>query len=201
MKDIESKLQSSDPNLRNQALRALYMDPVINGKVKHWANQYNLTICEPDDILQEAIILMDEKIRNGSFQGKSKVRTFLLGICFNMIRDQKKKVNRIDLKGEFYDSEQMPEELQYDLMQIHEKTKEEEDREVLLGAALGDLKEKCRDLLKDYYYKQMSMAQIAEKLNYGAAQTANTAVYRCREKLRKLILKNPTLTKKLKELI
>lgn len=201
MMNIREALLSSDQNQRNQALKSLYKDPVINAKVRGWAKQYHLTICEPDDILQEAIILMDEKVRKGEFKGKSKVRTYLLGICFNMIRDQKKKVNRIDLKGEFYDSEQMPEDLQYDFIQLQEKNREDEIREQLLSQAFQGLDERCQEALKDYYFKQLSMAMIAEKRSYSSVQIAKTAVHRCREKMRKFILKNAILSKKVKELL
>ena len=201
MKDLKEALLSPERQIRNQALKYLYTNPVINAKVRSWAKQYNLTICEPDDILQEAIILMDEKIRKGSFEGKSKVETFLLGICFNMIRDQKKKVNRVDLKGEFYDSEQMPNDLQYDFVAVQEQSEDDIAKEQLLMQAFQGLDPKCQEALRDYYFKNLSMAKIAEKRSYSSTQIAKTAVHRCREKLRKLIMNNPILSKKVKELI
>lgn len=201
MSDLHEAILSPDQQVRNQALKSLYMDPIVNGKVIDWARQFKLTRCEPDDIIQEAIILMDEKIRTGGFAGKSKVRTFLLGICFNMIRDQHKKVNRVDLKAEFHDSEQMPEELQYDFIEFQEKTQEDAERTKLLAEAFQHLSQKCQDALSDYYFNQLSMATIAAKRAYSSVQIAKTAVHRCRERLRKYIFQSPELTKKAKELL
>ncbi|MEZ4942433.1 MAG: hypothetical protein R3D58_16285 [Saprospiraceae bacterium] len=56
-----------------------------------WANTYNLRNQDPDDVLQEALILLDKLVCEGGFRAESKVETFLLGICRNMIRDTKRQ--------------------------------------------------------------------------------------------------------------
>ncbi len=185
---------------RNAALKSLYMNPMINAKVKAWSKLYNLTQAEPDDILQEAIIMLDEKIRKGSFLGKSKVTTFLLGICHNMIRDKVRRVNRVILKPEFNDSEQMPESQFYDQLELVETSEWESERDRTLEQLLNGLDSKCREALKSYYFLRMSMAQIAERRGLKNAVQAKKAVHRCRMKLRDLIQSSPALLQKLKPL-
>ena len=189
---------SQNTKERNAVFRNLYLNPMINAKVKSWAKTYNLTQSDPDDILQEAIVLLDEKVRSGAFRGNSKVTTFLLGICHNMIRDRVKRVNRVVLKGEFLDAEQLTEAEFFDHMELSEETEWERQRDQTLRKLLQDLDDKCREALKNYYFLRMTMGQIAEKRGLKNAVQAKKAVHRCRQKLRKLIETNPDLTRKLK---
>ena len=98
--NLSADFLSTDPARRNRAFAVLYKSPVVNGKIRDWAKVYNLRDKEPDDVLQEGIILLDEMLRSGRFRAESRVETFLLGICKNLMRDSVKKVTRIVLRDE-----------------------------------------------------------------------------------------------------
>ena len=185
MTNLKEALLSTNPKIRNQALKSLYLDPTINNKVIAWTKQYHVTNCEPDDILQESIILMDKLIRTGKFKAQSKIPTFLLGICFNLIRNQNKKVERIDFQEQLFDSEQMRKDWQYDLIQEMEKKEEDLARERLLTKAFNQLDNNCQNGLKAYYFENLSMAQIAQKRAYSSVQVAKNS--------------NPSLPRKIKK--
>lgn len=191
--DLTAALLGTDPLRRNQAFKTLYMSPVINGKIRDWAKMYNLRDKSPDDVLQEGVILLDELIRSGRFRGESKVETFLLGICKNLIRDSVKKVNRVVLKDSFTDAALHSEDDLADHLELSEQTQAEQRRDTALREAMRQLTDKCREALRLYYFEQKSMAEIALARALANAEQAKKAVFRCRESLRGLLSEHPHL--------
>ncbi len=154
---------------------------------------YNLRDKTSDDVLQEGVILLDELIRTGRFRGDSRVETFLLGICKNLIRDSVKKVNRVVLKDSFNDAALSSEDDVADHLELSELTQAEQRRDNALQEAMRQLTDKCREALSLYYFEQKTMAQVAEARNLANAEQAKKAVFRCRESLRGLVSEHPAL--------
>jgi len=193
--DLTAALLSTDPQRRNQAFKMLYTSPMVNGKIRDWAKMYNLRDKTPDDVLQEGIILLDELARTGRFRGESKVETFLLGICKNLIRDSVKKVNRVVLKDTIPESAMSDEDEMADHLELFELTDAEQRRDKSLQEVMRQLTEKCQAALRLYYFEQKSMAEVAEARQLANAEQAKKAVFRCRESLRELVSAHPTLQK------
>ncbi|HMX39569.1 MAG TPA: sigma-70 family RNA polymerase sigma factor [Saprospiraceae bacterium] len=178
---------STDPQRRNRAFAALYRSPTVNGKIRDWAKLYNLRDKEPDDVLQEAIILLDEMLRSGRFRAESRVETFLLGICKNLMRDGMKKVNRIVLKESLPETALNSADELADHMVLSELTDAEQNRDKALREAMTKLTDKCQEALRLYYFEQKTMQQVAEARQLANAEQAKKAVFRCRESLKELI--------------
>ncbi len=191
--DLAQAIRSGDPARRNQAFKQLYLSPAVNGKLREWANTYNLRNQDPDDVLQEALILLDKLVCEGGFRAESKVETFLLGICRNMIRDNAKKVQRVVLKETLPETVPDSAEGLADHLELQELTEAGSRRDAALGSALAQLTEKCRDALRLYYYERRSMAEIAEARELANEKQAKKAVHRCREQLRQRIEGDPAL--------
>ena len=183
---------------RNHALKYLYTDPKINAKILDWAKGYNLRNKTVDDVLQEGVIKLDELIRNDKFRGESKVETFLLGICHNIIRDSVKKVSRIHFKDSFTEAEMDKVSDYTDHIVVEEETAIERERDAGLRKILQSLSEKCQESLRLYYFESKSMSDIAVARGLANAGQAKKNVYRCRESLKKLIVKQPELMQLLK---
>jgi RNA polymerase sigma factor (sigma-70 family) len=190
---LSADFLSTDPLRRNRAFAALYKSPVVNGKIRDWAKVYNLHDKEPDDVLQEAIILLDEMLRSGRFRAESRVETFLLGICKNLIRGSLKKVNRIVLKDAVPDTAMHSADELADYMVLSELSAAEQNRDVALRDAMSKLTEKCQEALRLYYFEQKTMQQVAEHRQLANADQAKKAVFRCRESLKELIGNDPRL--------
>ncbi|MFO0265838.1 MAG: RNA polymerase subunit sigma, partial [Cyclobacteriaceae bacterium] len=47
--------------------------------------------------------------------------------------------------------------------------------------------ETCRKVLMYYYFDEMSMQEIAEKLGFANTDTAKTKKYKCKQKLDELV--------------
>ena len=170
------------------------------GKIRILLNTYNLQHVDPDEVLQEGIILLDELVRGGKFRGESSTRSFLISICKNLMRNDVKKVKRVVLRDTFdeADFDADPSSADAHIM-VHEKTDVEEKRDGILRALMGQVTEGCQEVLNLFYYKAFSMAQIADERGLSGANQAKKAAYRCREQLRDLIKANPILANFLKE--
>ena len=195
--EIVRYIAGEDINKRNRALKTLYNDPVILNKVKALVHDYNLTRKTPDDILQEGIILLDSIIRKGAFKGESKVSTFLLSICRNLIRDANKKVERIEWRETIqdHDLKKMDEEGHLPGIELREMDDEEKQRDKALQQVLGEMSENCREAIMGYYFKNMTMDQLADARGLANKEQAKKAVYRCRNRMREAIMDNPILSK------
>lgn len=191
-------IKSNDHAEQNTALRQLYMDQVITLKIREFIKLYG-TKQDEDDIMQEGILLMRRLIREDKFAGQSKVRTFLLGICRNLVRNDLKKVHRIELKADFSQFDNSLIETIDQHIFLEEQTIAEVKRTAIIKDLLGQLTEKCAQSLNLKYYKDQSMTQIAEARGLKNANQAKKAVDRCRQQLRKLIEKQPALVSFLKE--
>lgn len=184
-------LMDTDQNRRNQAFKILYKSPVVHGKIRDWAKMYNLRDKTPDDVLQEGIILFDELIRSGRFRGESKVETYLLGICKNLIRDSAKKVTRVVFKEIISEEAHLSEDQLADFMEMIELREHEQRRDNALLEVMKKLTDKCREALRLYYFEQKSMLEVALSRQLANAEQAKKAVFRCRESLRELIGNDP----------
>ncbi len=183
-KEFADAILSGDMNRRNLAIKTLYKSTSVRGAIYNWVKQYNLVKMTPEDVLQEGVILLDALVREGKFREESKPETFLLGICKNLIRDSRKKVDRIQLKETFTDSEMDSGETASDTMEMIELQAEEETRDQALRKAIAALTEGCREVLRLYYLEQKNMAQVAEDRGLANANQAKKAVDRCRQSLR-----------------
>lgn len=186
-------LLSDDPRQRNRALRALYDHPTVRPKVASWLQQYDRVRLQADDIIQEAIILLFDMILEGRFREESKLVTFLLGICRNLIRNNGKKVNRIDLVSELPDHSTEWDDSADQAIVLAEATVAENQRDDLLRKAIGQLKDNCQETLTLFYYKEYSMARIAEIRGLKNANQAKKLADRCRQYLRRIIQDEPRL--------
>jgi RNA polymerase sigma factor (sigma-70 family) len=197
--ELLTAIQGGDLNERNAAFKQLYMDQTINFKVKDYTSMYGRASVDADDILQEGIILLDDLIRSGKFQAKSKVSTYLIGICRNIARAGRKKASRVVLRDQWNPNEEKdlaesPEEL----VIVEEKSDQEQQRDDILQQLLSQLTDKCKKVLNLYYFLSYNMAQIAESQGLKNAHQAKKAAQRCRDSLRNKIQKQPSLSQFLK---
>lgn len=200
-KELTEALTSTESTQRDKALKQLLLDPVVIGKIRDLINFYKLPQIDADEILQEGLILLDDLVRTGKFRGESSVRTFLISICKNMLRNDLKKVNRIVLKDSFTESQSADEGSADAGIVIEEKTEMHIQRDNVLRKLMENITDRCKEVLNLQYFKAFSMIQIAAQRGLANAEQAKKAASQCREQLRKLILEDPSVAQFLKESI
>jgi RNA polymerase sigma factor (sigma-70 family) len=102
----------------------------------------------------------------------SKISTYIYSICQNLWRkelDRKKRLSN--------------EEKDVPVVQDTETA----ERNKIVAQCIEQLGETCKKVLMYYYFEEMSMQDIADKLGFANTDTAKTKKYKCKKKLDELI--------------
>ena len=135
------------------------------------------------DIFQEAMIVLYEKARSGSFELNCQLKTYLYSVC-----------RRLWLKrlGQLQRSFSEVEQLQ-DTVPVEDELERHEQHSrnfQVMEQSLNSLGEPCRSLLKAYYLEMKSMVEIACDFGYTNADNAKNQKYKCLMRLRKIFSQN-----------
>lgn len=127
---------------------------------------------EARDIYQEALIVFWQKATSGNLVMTSKISTYIYSICQNLWRKELDRKKR--LSNEEKDS----------AVSIDTETPE---KERIIAQCIEQLGETCKKVLMYYYFDEISMQDIAEKLGFANTDTAKTKKYKCKKKLDELV--------------
>lgn len=133
------------------------------------------TESEAEEVLQEAVVILWEKIRGGSFEAQSKISTFVMGIVKNLWARRLARKKR---------EAPLPEDLDPpagDESALDTMIREEQMETMRKAMAL--ISEICRNILLMFYWEERSMEEIATALGLANAETAKSKKYQCRKNL------------------
>lgn len=132
---------------------------------------------DAEELYQESIIALYEKLRTEDFRLTCSIKTYIYAICRNKwLYQLRGRKTIIDIEA-------------YDAVSIepHDETHElPEDKEIV--EAIGSMGDPCHTLLIGFYYQQLSLDTLADKLKYASASVARQQKFRCVERLKKLFL-------------
>lgn len=135
------------------------------------------------DVYQEAIIVLYNKVKSGSFELSSKLKTYIYSVSrriwLKKLAQQSKKTSNI---ADFEDVLAVEED-----MEQHEHTDMQFDK---MKTALENLGEPCKTIIEDFYIQHHSMQEICEKFGYTNADNAKTQKYKCLQRLKKLFFQS-----------
>ncbi len=131
------------------------------------------------DIFQEAMVVLYEKVRTGSFELNCQLKTYLYSVSKRLWLKRLQQNNRlftqeIDLETTVPVDEEIA---------IHEKRDAEFE---LMSQAIQRLGEPCKSLLEAYYLRKMNMQDIALQFGYTNSDNAKNQKYKCLMRLKKL---------------
>lgn len=127
---------------------------------------------EARDIYQDALIVFWQKATSGKLVMTSKISTYIYSICQNLWRKE------LDRKKRLSNEEK-------DVSVVMDT--ETEERNKIVAKCIDQLGETCKKVLMYYYFEEMSMQDIAEKLGFANTDTAKTKKYKCKKKLDDLV--------------
>lgn len=158
-------------------LKSIYSScyPVIKSLVlRNNGSEY-----EAKDVFQDALVLLFEKLQQPGFTLTCSVKTFIYAVSKRLWL---KKWN--EKKIRVYDTqfEAEPESMDG----IFETMIQEESLMARMNKAVEELGEPCATLLKDFYIRDLSMADIAGKMGYTNAENAKNQKYKCLQRLKRL---------------
>lgn len=166
---------------REEALKRLYLFPGLREAVIRHVLDNGGSRQDAQDIFQESLVLLDRNVREGRFEGKSLLSTYFVAIAkWRWLTVRRQQGRYTDLSPTHYDEAvESPET----------ETIRSEYRE-LFQEALGQIGERCRELLR-LYQLDHSMEEIAGIMQYNNADVAKKEAYRCRMRFRELLETNP----------
>ena len=160
-----------------QAIETIYKQHY--GMVQSLIINNNGTSDDARDIFQEAMIVLYEKSKSGSFELTSQLKTYLYSVC-----------RRLWLKRLQQQQKFIP-----DLNNLEETIPVEDDLEhhdqrggelQMMEKAMMSLGEPCKSLLEAYYLQKKNMTEIAGNFGYTNADNAKNQKYKCLMRLKKL---------------
>ena len=131
------------------------------------------------DVFQEAMIVLFEKARSGTFELNCQVRTYMYSVCRRIWLKRLHQMNRYSNEIETV-VETVPVD---DDVEDHEKRNEEFH---LMERAISSLGEPCKSLIEAYYIQKKNMQLIADEFGYTNADNAKNQKYKCLMRLKKL---------------
>jgi len=131
------------------------------------------------DVFQEAMIVLFEKAKSGSFTLSCQLQTYLYSICRRLwlkkLQKQKLYNPSIEIIEEIVP---VDDEIEY-----HEKKTNDF---LFMENALKKIGEPCKSLLEAFYLEKKSMPEIAVSFGYTNSDNAKTQKYKCLVRLKKI---------------
>lgn len=153
-----------------------YQGMVFNYVLKHGGKE-----TDAEDILQEAIIVLWQKVNAGNFQLTSRLGTYLMGIAKNKWLAQLRKDKRLTSDDNREDPvDDNPSSLERLL--TDEKIK-------LVRRALEVIQPLCKKLLILFYFEEKNMNDIAKIMNFANTDVVKSKKYQCKKALEEVIQK------------
>ena len=139
-------------------------------------------IDEVEEILQEGIVIFYENVIKPDFSLTCKPSTYIYSICRNLLlKSIQKGVRWVELDYDYLNN------IEEEMAAAEEESFNEKER--LMYELLNTVGESCKKILELFYFKKLSLEEIANKLAYANTQTAKTQKYKCLQKMKKSINK------------
>ncbi len=149
------------------------------GTVQSLIINNNGTADDAKDIFQEAMIVLYEKARSGTFELNCLIKTYVYSVARRLWLKRLQQANRYN--GEISGSEAaVPVE-----DDIGEHARRDAEFEMMEKAILS-LGEPCKSLLEAFYLQKRNMQEIATSFGYTNAENAKTQKYKCLVRLKKI---------------
>jgi len=160
-----------------RALEAIYR--LYYPSISHMILQNNGSSEEAQDIFQEAIIVLYDKVSQGTFELNSKLKTYLYAVSRRLWLKQINHARFGNTDISHYE----------DLLSSEEDIDKHQEIEVQfeqMEQAIDKLGEPCKTIIHDFYILNHSMQDICEKFGYTNTDNAKTQKYKCLQRLKKL---------------
>jgi RNA polymerase sigma factor (sigma-70 family) len=160
-----------------KAVETIYRDNY--GMVQSLIINNNGSADDARDVFQEAMIVLYEKARSGTFELQCQIRTYMYSVCRRLWLKKLQQSRRFTT--DFGD----PDALVPVEEDLEEHLKRDQEFGMMEKAILG-LGEPCKSLLEAFYIEKKNMQEIAAGFGYTNAENAKTQKYKCLMRLKKI---------------
>lgn len=162
----------------NKAFEYLYSNykkPFIDSML---SSNSGLNEAQALDLFQDSILVLYDKVLQEKLLELKNPKAYILRIGQLLAYERFREVRKQrDLKGELL-NQPVTVEIDFKLFNEIKSDKSIADK------ALANLGERCRQILIDYYYKNLSFNEIATKHNYSNGNTVKSQKSKCIKQIR-----------------
>ena len=187
--ELSVALAATDPERRKMTLKGLFENEALRKRAIAHVRSHGGNLQDGEDVFQEAIIVLDRKLRRFDFVVEISLEAYFIGI----VRWSWFNENQRRQKAAVVPSETRPElstgsnpEIEYLLAERSEQLKN----------LMENLQEKCRNILK-MYQLEYSMDEIAQAMGFANSGVAKKEAFLCRQRFKALLNTVPELWKDL----
>jgi RNA polymerase sigma factor (sigma-70 family) len=137
---------------------------------------------DAQDIYQDTLVVLYEKVATGNFELNCQLKTYLYAVARRLWLKQLARRGRAPMVRADFLAEEPLEAIADDLADHQRRDRQFEQ----MASALSQLGEPCRTLLEDFYIRHLSMNAITEKFGYTNADNAKTQKYKCLTRLKRI---------------
>lgn len=169
----------------NQAINQLYEQHY--GVLENYILRNSGDQDDAADLIQEVMLVFVKLVTQGKFRGEASIKSFLYSICKNLWISELRKRKSMSARNERYEMEK--DEMDLDISE--EISRNENLRFVMdLFEKLG---EKCKQVLTLFYFEELPMKEICEKLEFSSEQVLRNKKYKCLQSLTDQVKSSPSL--------
>lgn len=171
--DLRDELRSGD----NRRLKTIF-EAYSSHCIRKLLYDYKCSHEDAEDIYTDSILNLRDKVVSGKLEAITDIKGYLYATCKNMWLARFQKEKRLNNAAfELYAHQATYELDQEDFLEYRQKIIR------LTEEGLSGLSEKCRQMLKAFYFDRLDMEEIAEKMSFANANVAKVSKARCFQKL------------------
>ena len=158
-----------------QAFQSLYTSYFPTIKNYTLSNSGNLD--DAEDMFQESIIVLLQKVRTPEFTLSSSLQTFLFAIAKNLwLKRLRNNKFIIHSSSEIFEQESV---------EIYIQNTEEVTTEEKLNSWLAKITDNCQRILRAIFYSDITMENLMQKMGWKNRHTAANQQYKCIQQVKR----------------
>ncbi|WP_207423886.1 RNA polymerase sigma factor [Desertivirga brevis] len=158
---------------QEESIRALYNDCFPG--IQNYISSNSGTLEDAEDIFQEALIVLIQKIRTPGFQLTSSPKTYLFSVARNLWLKRLRQSKAINYSN-IYEEE---------CITFSYESKPEPTVEERVQGLLSKITGHCQRILKALFFTMMPMETLIKKMGWKNRHTAANQQYKCLKQLKK----------------
>lgn len=171
---------------KRKSIQYLYTE--YSDKVKSMIRNRGGNNEEAQDIFQDALIIFYQKVLENELTGDNcNIGGFIMSVAQKMWYT---KASRKEMMNRHHQNLRVDEKITTSYEFIFSK-----ERKGLMDKIFDMMGENCRKIIEYVIYENLSMKEIAQKLEYTSEDVAKATHYRCRQKLAKQLKENQSFIK------
>lgn len=184
LEEIQSK---SNPHMALNHLYSQYYQPL-----EYYILQNSGSDDDAADIIQEVMLVFVKMVREQKFRGESSIKSFLYSICRNLWITELRKRKSTAARNERYEEDK--DQLSLD---VSEQIQRNENLKFVMDL-FEQLGERCKQILTLFYFEELPMKEICERLEFSSEQVLRNKKYKCLSTLTEQVKSSPSLIQNLK---